>query len=50
MEFESYLNLLNMQHKSMTKEQIEAIVQQNRLHKIACEKNAGQRSVGNAVS
>ena len=38
MEFESYLNLLNMQHKSMTKEQIEAIVQKNRLHKIACEK------------
>ena len=38
MKFESYLNLLNMQHKSMTKEQIEAIVQKNRLHKIACEK------------
>lgn len=38
MELETYLNLLDKQRKSMTQDQINAVLEQTRLHQIAFEK------------
>ena len=38
MELETYLDLLDKQRKSMTQDQINAVLEQNRLHEIAFEK------------
>lgn len=38
MEFEAYLDLLDKQRNSMTQDQINAVLEKNRLHRIACEK------------